>query len=61
MKHSSIQLTACVRLLIDFTLLAYNAATDFALAVFPVFLFWDVQVALRVKLTIILVMAAGLL
>jgi hypothetical protein len=43
------------------TLLAYNALTDFALATFPAFVFWKVQVALRVKLTIILVMAAGLL
>ena len=50
-----------MHLLIGATLLAYNAFTDFALAVFPAFVFWKVKVALRVKLTIILVMAAGLL
>lgn len=40
---------------------AYNAFTDLSLAVFPIFVFWNVQLALKVRITIIGVMSAGIL
>ncbi|ODM20729.1 hypothetical protein SI65_03782 [Aspergillus cristatus] len=40
---------------------SYNAFTDLALAIFPVFIFSNVQLPVRTKLTIIGVMGAGVL
>ncbi|KAI9046000.1 uncharacterized protein KD926_005945 [Aspergillus affinis] len=38
---------------------SYNAFSDLALAIFPVFVFWKVQLAMRLKVAVIAVMGAG--
>jgi hypothetical protein len=42
-------------------IVAYNAFTDLALAVFPAVSLWAVQLPMRTKLTILGVMGAGIL
>ncbi|KAJ5114416.1 hypothetical protein NUU61_000175 [Penicillium alfredii] len=39
---------------------AFNAFNDFALAVFPAYIFWRVQLPLKMKVAIIAVMGAGI-
>ncbi|KAJ5172092.1 hypothetical protein N7492_004685 [Penicillium capsulatum] len=38
---------------------AFNAFNDIALAVFPAYIFWRIQIPLKVKITIVAVMGAG--
>ena len=40
---------------------AFNAFNDLALAVFPAYIFWHVQLAIKMKVAIISVMGAGIL